>query len=173
MVNGAQKEVRMSNSNSGWRRPRVAVLAGGLAIVLATAGCGSGGGSSSTTQTSSPASAQTTPSTPASTPASTPPASSSSSDGALSGKWSGTYGGAYSGTFTLNWTESDSKLSGTIDLSTAGTSSVTGTVDGGSIKFGTVGGPAITYTGSVSGSSMSGSYNTPGGGGTWSAHQTS
>jgi hypothetical protein len=46
-------------------------------------------------------------------------------------------------------------------------------VTGSAIKFGTVGGQAITYKGTVSGSSMSGTYSTPGGGGPWSAHQTS
>jgi hypothetical protein len=162
----------MRNQKHGWSRPRAVVLVGGLAVVLAAAGCGSGGGSSSTTQTSTPVS-QPASSTPASTPASTPPPSSSTSGSGLSGKWKGTYGGAYSGTFTLNWQQSGSKLSGTIDLSTGGTNSVNGTVDGSSIKFGTVGGPGITYTGTVSGSSMSGSYSTPGGNGTWSAHQTS
>jgi hypothetical protein len=45
-------------------------------------------------------------------------------------------------------------------------------VSGGSIKFGTVGGPAITYTGSVSGGSMSGSYSTPKGKGSWSASKS-
>jgi len=148
-------------------------LWGGLAIVLAlaAAGCGSGGSSSSTTQQTSTPAASTPASTPASTAASSPPpASSSSSDSALSGKWKGTYSGAYSGTFTLNWTEASSKLNGTIDLSTGGTTSVQGTVDGSSIKFGTVGGAqVIKYTGTVSGSSMSGSYSTPGGDGTWSA----
>jgi hypothetical protein len=162
----------MRNRTYGWSRPRAVVLVGGLAVVLAAAGCGSGGGSSSTTQTSTPAS-QPAPSTPASTPASTPPPSSSTADSGLSGKWKGTYGGAYTGTFTLNWQQSGSKLSGTIDLSTGGTNSVNGTVDGSAIKFGTVGGPGITYTGTVSGSSMSGSYSTPGGNGTWSASQTS
>ena len=44
-----------------------------------------------------------------------------------------------------------------------------GSVSGGNIKFGTVGGPEITYTGSASGSSMSGNYTTPKGGGSWSA----
>ena len=38
-------------------------------------------------------------------------------------------------------------------------------------QFGTVGSVAITYTGTVSGSSMSGSYNAPGGGGPWSANK--
>ena len=59
------------------------------------------------------------------------------------------------------------------DLSTDGTPSVNGTVSGSSIRFGTVGSSAITYTGTVSGNSMSGSYQTPGGGGSWSAHKTS
>ena len=46
-------------------------------------------------------------------------------------------------------------------------------MNGSSIQFGTVGSSAITYTGTVSGNSMSGSYQTPGGGGSWSAHKTS
>ena len=48
-----------------------------------------------------------------------------------------------------------------------------GSVHGSTIQFGTVGGPGITYSGSASGGSMSGRYQTPGGGGTWSAHKTS
>ena len=81
------------------------------------------------------------------------------------------YSGTFNGTFVLNWTQSGSTLSGTIKLSTAGTTNVNGTVNGSSIKFGTVGGTAVHYTGSVSGDSMSGSYSTSAGGGTWSAHK--
>jgi len=91
------------------------------------------------------------------------------SDSGLSGKWTGTYGGTFSGTFVLNRTQSGSRLSGTIKLSTAGTDN--GTVDGSSIKVGTVGGDAVHYTGTVSGDSMSGSCSTAAGGGTWSAHK--
>lgn len=92
----------------------------------------------------------------------------------LSGNWSGKYSGAYKGTFSLHWTQSGSQLRGTIRLSgTRGALGLKGTVHGGSIRFGTVGGPAITYSGSASGSSMSGRYQTPGGGGPWSAHKTS
>ncbi len=91
----------------------------------------------------------------------------------LSGTWSGQYSGAYQGTFILIWQQSGSDLSGTINLSTDGTPSVNGTVSGSSIRFGTVGSSAITYTGTVSGNSMSGSYQTPGGGGSWSASKTS
>src|SRR6476659_4695165 len=92
----------------------------------------------------------------------------------LSGGWSGKYSGAYHGTFTLHWTQSGTKLNGTIRLSTSrGLLGLKGTVRGSSIQFGTVGGPGITYTGSASGRSMSGRYQTPGGGGPWSAHRTS
>lgn len=164
----------MSNRNHVWGRPRAAVLLGGLGVVLAlaAAGCGSGGSSSSTTQTSTPASSPST-STPSSTETTSTSATTTPAQSGLSGKWKGTYSGTYSGTFTLNWTQTSSKLSGTIDLSTGGTTNVHGTVDGSSIKFGTVGGgQVITYTGTVSGSSMSGSYNTPGGGGSWSAHKS-
>jgi hypothetical protein len=156
-------------------KTRKSVLTVGLAIAatLAVTACGSGSGSgSTTTQSAPPTSAQTTTSTAASTPPATTTASSSQDSG-LSGKWSGQYSGTYSGTFTLDWQQSGSKLSGTIVLKPGGTQSVNGTVDGTSIKFGTVGGPGITYTGSVSGSSMSGSYQTPNGGGSWSAHTTS
>ena len=90
----------------------------------------------------------------------------------LSGGWSGKYSGAYHGTFTLHWTQSGSQLRGTIKLSSAGGPvGLKGSVRGSSIKFGTVGGPAITYSGSASGRSMSGRYQTPGGGGSWSAHR--
>jgi hypothetical protein len=92
----------------------------------------------------------------------------------LTGSWSGKYSGAYKGTFTLHWTQSGSQLNGTIKLSASrGTFGLKGTVRSGAIRFGTVGGPAITYSGSASGSSMSGRYQTPNGGGPWSAHKTS
>jgi uncharacterized protein YukE len=96
-------------------------------------------------------------------------------ESSLTGAWSGKYSGAYHGTFTLQWTQSGSKLSGTIKLSTSGGGKIPlkGTVRGNTIRFGTVGSAAITYSGSVSGKSMSGRYKTPGGGGPWSAHKTS
>jgi hypothetical protein len=92
----------------------------------------------------------------------------------LSGTWSGKYGGTYHGTFTLRWKQSGSQLSGTIALSNARSQLVIkGTVRSGAIRFGTVGTTEITYSGSVSGKSMSGRYHTPGGGGSWSAHKIS
>jgi hypothetical protein len=91
----------------------------------------------------------------------------------LTGTWSGTYRGAYHGTFTLHWTQSGSRLTGTIKLSSVGRTNITGSVRGSTIRFGTVGNAnAITYSGSVSGKSMSGTYKTGGVGGSWSAHKT-
>src|SRR5260221_3379247 len=93
--------------------------------------------------------------------------------GSLTGTWSGTYGGAYHGTFTLHWTQRKSRLTGTIKLSSVGKTNITGSVRGSTIRFGTVGNAnAITYSGSVSGTSMSGTYKTGGVGGSWSAHKT-
>ena len=91
----------------------------------------------------------------------------------LTGTWSGTYSGAYHGTFTLHWTQSKSRLTGTIKLSSVGRTNITGNVRGNTISFGTVGNAtAITYSGSVSGTSMSGTYKAGGAGGTWRAHKT-
>ena len=90
----------------------------------------------------------------------------------LAGTWSGQYGGAFSGTFTLHWTQTASKLKGSITLSNPrGKYGIGGSVHGNSITFGAVGAGA-TYTGSVSGKSMSGHYKSPEGGGRWSAHKT-
>jgi hypothetical protein len=89
----------------------------------------------------------------------------------LAGTWSGKYSGAYSGTFTLRWTQSGSRLSGSIALSNPrGKYGISGSVHGSAITFGAVGAGA-TYTGSVSGKSMSGRYKTAQGGGPWSAHK--
>ena len=151
------------------RRSHVLLLWSVLVVVaLTAAGCG---GSSSTSNSTSVASATATT---AATTTATAASTTSTSNGGLSGRWSGRYSGAYSGTFDLNWQQSGSTLSGTIKLSNPGsTEKINGTVNGSSIKFGTVGGPGITYSGSVSGSSMSGSYQTPGGGGPWSATKAS
>jgi hypothetical protein len=93
----------------------------------------------------------------------------------LAGTWSGQYDGAFSGTFTLHWKQTGSRLLGTITLSNpSGKYGISGGVHGTAIKFGVVGAGA-TYTGSVSGSgkSMSGSYKSPQGGGSWSAQKAS
>jgi hypothetical protein len=95
----------------------------------------------------------------------------------LAGTWTGTYSGGYNGTFTLHWTQSGSKLTGTIKLtSPAGSFSADGSVTGSTIKFGDVSAGA-TYTGTVSGTgksmSMSGTYQALPKGGPWSATKTS
>src|SRR5690348_426911 len=57
----------------------------------------------------------------------------------LGGKWSGTYSGAVSGSFTLQWTQSNSRLTGTITLSRPhGTYRIGGLVRGDAISFGAV-----------------------------------
>lgn len=133
-------------------------------LALVAAGCGS----SSTTSTSTPA---TTPA--AATPTTSTPVTAPATSG-LSGTWSGEYSGAYSGTFILNWTQSGSSLNGNIKISAPpSTLKVNGTLAGSTIQFGTVGSLAITYSGSVSGSSMSGSYTVGGAaGGSWKANKT-
>jgi hypothetical protein len=91
----------------------------------------------------------------------------------LTGTWSGSYSGTYSGTFTLKWKQSGSKLSGSITLSNpSGTFSITGHVKHGKITFGAVSAGA-KYKGSVAGKTMSGTYKTRKGGGSWSAHKVS
>jgi hypothetical protein len=96
--------------------------------------------------------------------------------GPLSGTWSGSYHGSFSGTFRLTWQEIGQSLSGTIMISGLGNAptSIHGVVHGSSISFGTVGSKSVTYNGSVSGSSMSGSWKISAGGrsiggGSWSA----
>jgi hypothetical protein len=151
-----------------------------VSLGLLLAACSSNSTASITTsQTSTSPPASTTPAitTPGS-PSGEPSSSSPTAGSGLSGKWSGQYSGAFQGTFTLNWTQSGSKLSGTIRLSSFnGTLPINGTVDGNAIHFGTVGSTDITYTGSVSGDSMSGTYqvHTPNGavGGPWNATRSS
>jgi len=89
----------------------------------------------------------------------------------LSGAWHGQYGGSYQGTFVIHWRQSGSKLGGRIHISNPASSlAIHGSLVGGSIQFGTVGSYAITYSGTVSGGSMSGSYKVGGAqGGNWSA----
>jgi hypothetical protein len=100
--------------------------------------------------------------------------------GSLSGKWSGSYSGSFGGTFKLTWQQSGHSLSGTITISGFKNvpTSIHGTVQGSSIRFGTVGSESITYSGSVSGNSMSGTWKIHAdgrsmGGGSWNASKSS
>lgn len=143
-----------------------------LLVAVAVTGCSSSKKSGAPISSLPAATTPTTSATSTSAAATTSAAASSSPAAAgLSGTWDGHYSGGYSGTFTLTWQQSGSVLSGTIKLSNPGvTVPINGTVSGGAIRFGTVGSAAITYTGTVSGSSMSGSYTVVGAtGGSWSA----
>jgi hypothetical protein len=91
----------------------------------------------------------------------------------LSGTWTGSYSGVYSGTLSLTWTQTGSTLNGDIMLSSpARTFHISGNVAGSAITFGSVGN--VSYTGTVSSSSMSGTYTVLGGssGGSWSANKS-
>jgi hypothetical protein len=105
----------------------------------------------------------------ASTSAASPTSASSALN--LSGNWNGQYSGSYQGTFTLTWQQSGTTLAGTIQISNpAQTLPLNGTLNGTTITFGTVGSLAITYTGTASVSSMSGTYSVGGtSAGSWSA----
>lgn len=126
---------------------------------------------SSSSSSPTPTAASVVPTTPA-PPSSAPPSGAPGAD--LSGTWSGHYTGTFNGTFSLTWQQSGPHLHGTIDLGSAGSPSINGTVTGNTIKFGTVGSTAITYSGTVSGDSMSGTYTVGGSaGGSWNANKTS
>lgn len=156
------------NVNLTRRRVAAGALSAAVALTLAACSSPSGGdpGSGGTGTTAPPSAHASAPATKA--------ASHQKAAGALSGTWSGHYSGAFHGSFTVKWRQSGSRLHGTIRLSNPGdTLPINGSVNGSAISFGTVGSTAITYSGTVSGSSMSGSYkvhSTNGSsGGPWSA----
>jgi hypothetical protein len=156
------------------------VSAGALILLLAVValGCSSSkkAATSGTVTTPSAPAASATTAVPATVGATTPDSPASSD---LSGTWSGNYTGTFSGTFTLTWQQTGSNLSGTIKISGFGDvpTTIDGSVQGSSIRFGTVHGQEVTYTGRVSGASMSGSWQIPVPGhtvkGSWSASKSS
>ena len=165
----------MQLHGSAGRRPRRRVLGmtATAALAMTLAACTSSGGS--TAQVTATRSVKATS---AAAPAASAPAQAAANSG-LSGKWRGQYSGAYQGHFILRWHQSGSRLSGTITLSAParGAVGIHGTVQGSTIRFGTVGSEAITYSGSASGNSMSGTWQIKGpngaaGGGPWSASRS-
>ena len=91
----------------------------------------------------------------------------------LAGKWKGHYSGAVSGHFTIHWRQTGSQLHGNITLSNPqGTYGISGSVRDGKIKFGAVS-VGAKYKGKVRGTSMSGTWTSPQGGGSWSATKSS
>jgi len=141
---------------------KLTLTIGAAALLLAACSSPSTSGKTPTNTTAHTAAAQ-----PSAVAASSAPAAA----GPLTGTWNGHYGGSYQGTFVLHWHQSGSKLSGRIHISNPASSlPIHGSVGGGSIQFGTVGSYAITYSGTVSGTSMSGTYKVGGAqGGNWSA----
>ena len=91
----------------------------------------------------------------------------------IAGKWKGRYGGAVSGHFTLQWRKTGARLRGSITLSRPqGQYDISGSVRDGKIKFGAVS-VGAKYKGKVRGTSMSGTWTSPQGGGSWSATKSS
>jgi hypothetical protein len=87
----------------------------------------------------------------------------------LAGTWKGHYGGAVSGHFTIHWKKTGSQLHGHITLSNPqGRYGIAGSVRDGKIRFGAVS-VGAKYKGKVRGTSMSGTWTSPEGGGNWSA----
>jgi hypothetical protein len=161
------------HGNAGRRPRRLALgMTTMAALAMTLAACSSSSSTAGQGTASHPAAAKSSAAAPAS---SAQPATAASASG-LSGRWKGQYSGAYQGTFLLRWHQSGSRLSGRITLSSParGTLGIHGQVAGSSIRFGTVGSTDITYSGSVSGGSMSGTWqiHVPSGGsggGSWSA----
>ena len=142
---------------------KLTLTIGAAALLLAAcSSSGTSGKTSANTAATHQAAAQ-----PAAAASSAPAAAAA----LLSGAWHGQYGGSYQGTFVIHWRQSGSKLGGRIHISNPASSlAIHGSLVGGSIQFGTVGSYAITYSGTVSGGSMSGSYKVGGAqGGNWSA----
>ena len=158
-----------------------------VVAVLGTA-CGGGGGGTTSGATGSQ---QTGPTGP--TSATSPPivtgvtgvtgATTSPSDEGtkLSGTWSGTWKDTTDpaeGTFKLTWQQSGPTLSGTITIAGTpclGGGQIAGALNGSTISFGVVKGAVeVAYTGSVSGTTMSGTYTTSCGNaqGNWEAKKT-
>ena len=154
---------------------RAAVLAAGLVLVVEA--CSSAATPPPTqpaaTASQSPAIAASQPAaTSAATPSPVPSASPSapaSSAPTLAGTWNGTWQDVtpdqVSGTFVLTWTQNGSDLTGSIVVKGTpclSSATVTGTVSGSAISFGAVSGKnTVAYNGTISGSTMKGSYTAP------------
>ena len=162
------------HGNAGGRPRRLVIgMTAAAALAMTLAAC-SGSGNNTAQETAT----QSAKANSATAPAASAPAQPAANSG-LSGKWRGRYSGAYQGHFVLMWHQSGSRLIGTITLSapSRGTVPIHGTVQGSTIKFGTVGSEDITYSGSASGNSMSGTWQIkgpsgPAGGGPWSASKS-
>jgi len=90
-------------------------------------------------------------------PTSTPTAPQASPSLNLSGTWAGLCTGPFNGFCSLTWTRTAHALDGTFMLSSPPDNlHISGNLTGSTISFGA--GGVATFTGTVSGSTMSGSY---------------
>ena len=90
-------------------------------------------------------------------PTSTPTAPQASPSLNLSGTWAGLCTGPFNGFCSLTWTRTAHALDGTFMLSSPPENlHISGNLTGSTISFGA--GGVATFTGTVSGSTMSGSY---------------
>jgi hypothetical protein len=144
-----------------------------LALLALTEGCSSGSGKSSANKSATTIAVTTT----ISSATSTPPTATATG---LSGTWSGDYQQTSpttsSGTFTIRWQQTASSLTGTITIPGVCPSGcpITATLDGSKVSFGVVAGGAINYTGTVTGTTMAGTYATTDNStkGNWNASRT-
>jgi hypothetical protein len=103
---------------------------------------------------------------PTSIPTPTPTVSQAAPD--LSGTWAGLCTGPFNGFCSLTWTQAVNALDGTFTLSSPPDNlHISGNLTGSTMRFGAAG--VITFTGTLSGSTMSGSYTDIANGkmGTW------
>jgi hypothetical protein len=145
-----------------WRRSLVGCAM--LTLVLVTAACGGGGATGAASPTGTGPVATSPP-----VVATSPTPSQSGAVGAIQGPWDGTWTSTSSpgssGTFHIDFTQSGDQLNGSITITNTPcitTGTITGALAGNQIAFGAVkGAQTIAYTGTVSGTSMSGTYAAP------------
>jgi len=136
-----------------------------VTLVMVAAACGGSGSSGAASP--SGAGPVTTSTPPSNTSSATP--SESAAAGAIQGRWDGTWTSTSSpgtsGTFHIDFTQSGIQLNGSITIKNTPcitTGTITGALAGNRITFGAVqGAQTIAYTGTISGPSMSGTYDAP------------
>ena len=136
-----------------------------VTLVLVAAACGGSGSSGAPLPTATGPVATTAP--PVVTASPTP--SESGAAGAIQGPWDGTWTSTSSpganGTFHIEFTQSGIQLNGSITIRNTPcitTGTITGALAGNRITFGAVqGAQTIDYTGTITGTSMSGTYAAP------------
>lgn len=146
------------------------VLAGvAIACSMVLGACGDGGPAEQPSPTATPLSPEVT--------------DGGSPSGALSGTWEGTYQSdvysQISGTFRVEFTQSGEQITGSIEIAESpcvSRGTIAGSVSDSEVTFGAVEAEAtITFTGTVAGDTMSGTFSAPDCGddsGTWEASKT-